>query len=237
MQGMADVPSGNPKALLDGALRLIGAGAPDRHRSVKRYGALADTYQQRTAAGGYHRRQTVARLAPSSGEVIIDVGCGTGLNFAAIEDAIGPNGRLVGIELNPKMLDKARARIKRHGWSNAELIEADVAEADIQATADGILLCAVHDVMRQPAALANVLNHLRARGRIVAGGPKWASWRRSGALSMNFRTWRMNRDYVTTFEGFGRPWSYLEALVDNFVVDETFHGGGYIASGIKPPQP
>lgn len=236
MQGMADAPSRSFKAPLDGALRLIGAGAPDRHRSLKRYGALAETYQLRTVAGDYYRRQTVARLAPTAGEVILDVGCGTGLNFAAIEGAIGPNGRLIGIELNPRMLDQARARMERHGWTNAELIQADVAEADIPVTADGALLCAVHDVMRQPAAIANVLDHLRARGRIVAGGPKWASWGRSGALSMNFRTWRMNHDYVTTFEGFGRPWSHLELQVDNFVLDEVFHGGGYIASGIKPSQ-
>jgi SAM-dependent methyltransferase len=234
---MADAPTRNLKAPLGGARRLIGAGAPDRQRSLKRYGALAETYQLRTAAGDYYRRQTVARLAPSAGEVILDVGCGTGLNFARIERAIGRSGRLIGIELNPRMLDQARARIERNGWTNVELIQADVAEARIPAMADGALLCAVHDVMRQPAALANVLDRLRDRGRIVAGGPKWASWRRSGALSMNFRTWRMNHDYVTTFEGFGRPWSHLELLVDNFVVDELFHGGGYLAAGVKRSQP
>ena len=46
----------------------------------------------------------------------------------------------------------------------------------------------------------------------------------------------MNRDCVTTFEGFRRPWSHLEELVDNFVVDEVFHGGGYVAYGIRPPK-
>jgi hypothetical protein len=45
----------------------------------------------------------------------------------------------------------------------------------------------------------------------------------------------MNRGCVTTFEGFGRPWSHLERLVDNLVVDEVFSGGGYIACGIRPP--
>jgi hypothetical protein len=85
-----------------------------------------------------------------------------------------------------------------------------------------------------PPALVNVLDHLRARARIVAAGPKWARWRGSDALSMNFKTWKMNRDCITTFEGFARPWSHLERLVDNFVVDEVFGGGGYIAFGIRP---
>jgi SAM-dependent methyltransferase len=233
---MAKAASRGIAAALQGTRRLVGAGAPDRQRSLKRYGALAETYHQRTALGNQYRRQAVARLAPSPGEVILDVGCGTGLNFAAIQDAIGPSGRLIGVELNPKMLDVARARIERHGWTNVELVQADVAEADIPAIGDGSLLCAVHDVMRSPAALANVLDHMRVHARIVAGGPKWAPWRGSAACFMNFRTWRMNRDYVTTFEGFGQPWSHLELLVDNLVVDELLHGGGYVASGIRPPN-
>jgi SAM-dependent methyltransferase len=234
---MANAASRGISAALEGTRRFVGAGAPDRQRSLTRYGALAETYHLRTVSGDHYRRQAVARLAPTPGDVILDVGCGVGLNFAAIEAAIGPSGRLIGIELNPKMLDVARARIERHGWTNVELVQADVAEADIPAIGDGSLMCAVHDVMRSPAALANVVDHLRARARIVAGGPKWAPWRGPTACFMNFKAWRMNRDFVTTFEGFGRPWSHLERLVDNLVVDEVLYGGGYIASGIRPSNP
>jgi SAM-dependent methyltransferase len=223
------------KTAVDGARRLVRAGPPDRERALERYDAQAETYHRRTAGGDHFRRQAVSRLAPCPGEVILDVGCGVGLNFEAIQGAIGPSGRLIGVELNPRMLEMARARVEQHGWTNVELVQADVAEADIPATADGTLLCAVHDVMRSPAALANVLRHLRDRARIVAGGPKWAHWRGSGALSMNFHTWRMNRGCVTTFEGFSRPWSHLELLVDSLVVDEVFRGGGYLACGIRPP--
>jgi SAM-dependent methyltransferase len=232
---MTNAPPLRLKAAMEETRRLVRAGAPDRQRSLERYGAMAETYDQRTGGGDYYRRQTVARLAPLPGEVILDVGSGTGLNFAAIQQAIGPSGRLIGIELNPRMLEVARARSESHGWTNVELVQADVAEAHISTIADGALLCAVHDVMRSPAALVNVLRHLRPRARVVAGGPKWAPWRGSDALSMNFRTWRMNRDYVTTFEGFNRPWSHLQVLVDHLVVDEVFGGGGYIACGIRPP--
>jgi arsenite methyltransferase len=134
------------------------------------------------------------------------------------------------------MLDVARARVERHGWTNVELVQADVAEGAFPATADGALLCAVHDVMRSPAALANVLDQMRPGARIVAAGPKWASGLGYDSLSMNFKTWLMNRGCVTTHEGFRRPWSHLELLVDNLVVDEVFYGGGYIASGIRAPK-
>jgi SAM-dependent methyltransferase len=224
------------RSALGGARRIAGVGAPDRQRSLNDYRALARTYHQRTALGDHYRRQAVARLAPLPGEVILDVGCGTGLNFAAIQDAIGPGGRLIGVELNGTMLEVAHDRVARAGWTNVELVQADVAEADIPDLAHGALLCAVHDVMRSPAALTNVLNHLRPNARIVAGGPKWGPWRASGALSTNFRTWRMNRQCVTTFEGFSRPWSHLGQLVDNLIVDEFFQGGGYLAWGIRPSK-
>jgi hypothetical protein len=83
--------------------------------------------------------------------------------------------------------------------------------------------------MRSPAALANVLRHVRDGGRVVAGGAKWAPWRLRGTVSLNLSTWRLNRDCVTTFEGFRRPWTRLAELVPNLTVEELYFGGGYVA--------
>jgi ubiquinone/menaquinone biosynthesis C-methylase UbiE len=227
--------TGPRPTLLGAARQIVGAAAPDRRRALERYGAMAASYDHRTLGGQYFRRLTVTRLAPLPGEVILDVGCGTGLNFAPILARIGPAGRLIGIELSPKMLDRARARVRKEGWTNIELVQADIAEVEVSGMAHGALMCGVHDVMRSPPALENVLRHLHPGARIVAGGPKWAPWWTRGAFSMNLSTWRMNRDCVTTFEGFMRPWSRLQLLVDNLVVDEVFNGGGYLAHGIRPP--
>jgi SAM-dependent methyltransferase len=175
----------------------------------------------------------VASLAPRPREVILDVGCGTGRNFEQIQEQIGPGGRLIGIEQSPQMLAQAHARVQRRGWTNVELVCASAETAAIPRTADAALLCAVHDVMRSPAALANILRHVREGGRIVAGGAKWAPWRRSGAVSLNLSTWRLNRDCVTTFEGFQRPWSRLAGLVPDLHVEEIYFGGGYIASATR----
>jgi hypothetical protein len=43
-------------------------------------------------------------------------------------------------------------------------------------------------------------------------------------------TWQVNRPYVTTFEGFHRPWSVLERLLGDVAVREVMFGGGYIAA-------
>jgi SAM-dependent methyltransferase len=228
-----------PRTLLAAAMvmRQTAAGAaPNRARALRRYGAMAPSYELRTTSGDVWRRDLVKALAPRRGETILDVGCGTGRNFTQIQERIGPEGRLIGLEQSPEMLAQARARVQKHGWTNVELICAGAEEAAVVATADAALLCAVHDVMRSPDALANVLRHVREGGRVIAGGPKWTGWRQPGALSLNLSTWRLNRECVTTFEGFQQPWSHLAELVSELRIEEVYLGAGYIASGrVTPP--
>ena len=225
-----------PRTVLAAALTLrqaLGGAAPDRVRALAHYGAMARIYELRTASGDQGRRELVASLAPRPGEVILDVGCGTGRNFEQIQQRIGPGGHLIGIEQSPEMVAQAHALVGRRGWTNVELVCASAEEAAIPRTADAALLCAVHDVMRSPAALANVLGHVREGGRIVAGGAKWAPWRQPGAVSRNLSTWSLNRECVTTFEGFQQPWSRLADLVPDLHVEDVYFGGGYIASATR----
>jgi ubiquinone/menaquinone biosynthesis C-methylase UbiE len=213
-------------------LRGVIAAAPDPLRARERYRTLARDYDVRTVAGHPYRRRTVERLAARPGEAILDVGCGTGLNFAQLEAGIGPAGRLIGIDLSPEMLAQARARIERHSWSNVELVQSAAEHAKLRIRgADAALICGVHDVMRSPAALENILRHLRDRGRVVAGGPKWAPWWRPDGAALNLLTWSVNRAYVTTFEGFDEPWSHLADLLADLDVEVVYLGGGYIAAG------
>jgi SAM-dependent methyltransferase len=225
-----------PRTLLAAAVTVrqaIAGVAPDRRRALAHYGAMAHNYELRTVSGDQWRRQLVVSLAPQPGEVVLDVGCGTGRNFDLIQQGIGPSGRLIGIEQSPEMLAQARALVQRRGWTNVELVCAGAEEAAIPELADAALFCAVHDIMRSPTGLANVLDHVRDGGRIVAGGAKWAPWRQSGAVSLNLSTWKLNRECVSTFEGFQRPWSRLSAFVANLHVEEMYFGGGYIASATR----
>lgn len=216
--------------------RVAERGAPDTELCRERYGQVAEGYDAVTAMGSPYRRQTVTRLAPQPGETILDVGCGTGLNFELLVGPLGPEGAIVGVDVSPHMLRLARERADRHGWKNVVLVEGAAEDAEIPVQADAALLCGTHDIMRSPAALEHVLAHVRPGGRIVAAGPKWAPWWWPSAAAMNAWTWQLNRDYVTTFEGFGRPWSHLARLVPGLDVTDVLFGGGYIAAGVVPAR-
>lgn len=75
-----------------------------------------------------YRREARLALGAEQGDRVLDVGCGTGLNFAHLRELVGDEGRVTGVDLSPDMLDIARKRIARRGWENVEVYEANAQE-------------------------------------------------------------------------------------------------------------
>lgn len=174
------------------------------------------------------RREAVDLLDLKRGDVVIDVACGTGLSFPLLEDRIGAEGKLIGIDLSPDMLEQARKRIEQEGWQNVSLIEAAVEDAAIPVPADAVFFHFTHDVMRDPAALDNIFRYAKPGARVASAGGKRAPW---WNVPVNLVMWRISRRYITTFEGFACPWSHLERYLANLRVKPVLFGAGYIAWG------
>lgn len=85
-----------------------------------------------------YRKISIAALELSKGDTVVELGCGTGSNFSLVLDAIGPNGKLIGVDINDKMLEQAKKKIQKNGWKNVELVLCDVAEFKFPETVDGI---------------------------------------------------------------------------------------------------
>src|SRR6516165_6760896 len=79
------------------------------------------------------RLRAVQALGLRAGDSVIDIACGTGLNFPLLEEVIGPGGRIVGVDLTDAMLARAQDRIATNGWSNVSLVQADAADFDFPA--------------------------------------------------------------------------------------------------------
>jgi SAM-dependent methyltransferase len=201
---------------------------PDREQALRQYRRRAPGYDRglnsRVVSGV--RRRAVERLELERGAVVLDVACGTGLNFAAIQRAVGPGGRLIGVELSPEMLGVARARVEASGWRNVELLQSAVEEADMP-VADAALFSYTHDVLRSPLAVQRVLHAVRPGARVVAAGLKAMPW--GGPLNAVLR-W-IAGGYVTTFDGFDEPWDRLAAGLSGLRVEKMMLGSAYLVSG------
>jgi len=213
---------------------LPAAHAPARGAaSQPAYREHARSYDLRTGVGQTYRRAVVEALPVRRGQVVLDVGCGTGLCHDSLLDKVGPQGGVVGIEESPEMVAVARERIEQEGWGNVSVVQSSAEDAQIAETADAALFCAVHDIMQSPDALRNVLGKLRPGAEVAAGGGKWAApW----MVALNLPVTMLHAPYVRSFEGFERPWHHLEQLLEDVHVRELGLGSGYIMTGQVPSR-
>ena len=195
------------------------------------YKEHARSYERRTGAFQRYRDSIVEALPVSEGQVVLDVGCGTGLCCGLLQEKVGPSGSVVGIEESPEMVAVARERVASEGWPNVTIVESPAEEAEIPVTADAALFCAVHDILQSPDALKNVISKLRPGAPIAAGGGKWAT---PALMALNMQVRILHAPFVRSFSGFDRPWNHLEQMIEGIEVREVALGSGYIVTGQAP---
>jgi arsenite methyltransferase len=65
------------------------------------------------------------------GESVVDVGCGAGIDSLIAAKKVGPDGRVIGVDMTPSMLEKARQGAKEAGLKNVEFREGYAEELPI----------------------------------------------------------------------------------------------------------
>jgi demethylmenaquinone methyltransferase/2-methoxy-6-polyprenyl-1,4-benzoquinol methylase len=176
----------------------------------------------------WYRRQTVASLAIQRGDTVVDLACGTGLNFSILQDAIGPEGRIIGVDLTDAMLEQARHRVQRAGWKNVQLIQGDLAEYECPrgtgaiVSTLGLTLVPDYDGVVKRGATA-----LRQGGRLAVFDLKrpayWPEWLVRAAVSVN-RPFGVSLDLATR-----HPWESVRQHLHEVEFQE-FYGGALCLS-------
>jgi ubiquinone/menaquinone biosynthesis C-methylase UbiE len=191
-------------------------------------------------APGYPQRaqrlRAVQALGLRPGGTVVDIACGTGLNFPLLEKAVGPGGRIVGVDLTDAMLAQARGRIAANGWSNISLVQADAAGFDFPAEVDAILSTyALTQVPECAAVIAHGAAALSGDGRwavldlkVPDSTPQWLA-QLGTAIVRRFASvdeWMMRR-----------PWEAIRAAMQEELADlawtELFFGTAFLAAGSR----
>ena len=71
-------------------------------------------------------RHTVIHLGLPAGANVLDVGCGTGASALPAAQAVGPNGRVLGVDLSAPLLEQARTKATAYDLKNVEFRLADM---------------------------------------------------------------------------------------------------------------
>ena len=149
----------------------------------------------------FGRETAVTLLRASSGQVVLDVGCGTGWSLSALA---GSGATVVGIECTDAMRRQAQARLRRRGIADTVHLDGRPygTHADYEDRADRILLSYSLSMMPTPALiLERARRDLRRGGRIVvvdflgATGPMAAALKRSHVHLGHERLQRLRRTF------------------------------------------
>lgn len=144
---------------------------PRLQRRIQRYGwdLAASNYESLWQAQlADAQSEVLAHAAPAPGERVLDVACGTGLVAFAAARAVGPGGRVFGIDLAGQMVDAARQRGDARQLSNVGFARMDAEALDLPDAGFDVVLCAL-GLMYMPhpeEALREMRRVLRPGGRV-----------------------------------------------------------------------
>lgn len=204
------------------------------------YDRLASVYD--LVAGAYtllgarrlHRRAVRAlRLRP--GDTAVDLGCGTGANLPWLVQAVGLKGRVVGVDLSPGMLARARCLAKRREWENVELVQADVREWPLPPDVRGLVATfSLEMVPEYDDVIRRAVEALPPGGQIAVSGLRrpagWPEWLVRLGEPVN-RPFGVSRAYEDI-----QPWRSVQMHTDGFHYEESLFGAVYLAVGQAPVQ-
>lgn len=177
-----------------------------------------------------YRKLAVRTLNLKPGDTVVEVGCGTGVALQALQAAVGPQGRVIAADLSEAMLAKAAHRVRKFGWRNVQLHQADVGAWSFPEHVNGVLATfALTLIPHYADVIARGARALVPGGRFVmvdirvpTSGPPWL-----------LRVWaRSSRAFGITPDLAERmPWMSLHTHFAHVRVRSLYFGRAYLAVG------
>jgi len=200
------------------------------HRRAAHYDMAANLYYLMGFREQAYRKRAVAALHLKPGDTVLELGCGTGLNFPLLQQAVGPEGKIIGVDLTEQMLAQAKTRVERRGWNNVELVQADAAKFEFPHNLGGVIstlaltLVPEYDaiIQRASAALSPGKRCVVLDLKLPEKMPMWLV--RLGVL--------LTRPFGVSLDLAGRhPWESIERYLDKVSFEELYLGFAYISVG------
>ena len=103
-----------------------------------------------------------------AGQVVLDLGCGAGTDLLIAAQMTGPEGRAIGVDMTPAMLERARGSAAAMGLANVELHESLIESLPVpDGSVDVVISNGVIDLVPDKDAVFSELDRvLRPGGRL-----------------------------------------------------------------------
>ena len=185
-----------------------------------------------------------------AGQTVLDLGCGAGLDLLLAAEKTGPDGRVIGVDASPEMLERARRNAAEAGHSNIELLQGAIEELPVEsASVDWVISnCVINLSMDKPAAFREIARVLRPGGTMVISDlvaeplPDWLQVHRdlyaacvSGAVTEDAYRGFASDAGLTDLKILG-AFDYDKALVRRLIEDELPAAVDALAARLEMPS-
>lgn len=197
-------------------------------RSIAKYRRKAKIYDSTIGGTNSIRNRAIAKLGLQQGDVVLDVGCGSGVSLELLLREVGTGGTVFGFDQSPEMLELAQQKRDLQGWSNVHLQEGFAEAVQFSAPLNAILFHYTHDILQSPRAIQNILTQAAPGARVAIAGMKNFAWWTGPLTLLSFfknHAWNGNP------KGLWQPWRHIRPQLEHYEQSSTHFGMGYIASG------
>ncbi|MFH1633927.1 MAG: methyltransferase domain-containing protein [Chloroflexota bacterium] len=179
------------------------------------------------------RKKAISKLNLKPGDTVIDIGCGTGLNFPFLYQVVGQKGKIIGVDLSGEMLAEARKRAAANQWDNVQLVCVDASEFEFPKNVDAVLSTyAMTLIPNCRHVVINACESLSPNRRLVVLDMAWPRycplwWR---YILFFLRSYGVTGDVLKR-----RPWELVQKAMEENLAEITrksyWFGFFYLCSG------
>jgi SAM-dependent methyltransferase len=148
-----------------------GAAAATNEEAARRIGyseeQIRSAPEEANLGVGCGNPTALASLEP--GEVVLDLGSGGGFDAFLAARAVGPNGRVIGVDMTDAMLERARANARRAGIDNVEFRKGTIEDLPIEGESIDVIIsnCVINLSPEKERVFREAFRVLRPGGRLM----------------------------------------------------------------------
>jgi arsenite methyltransferase len=111
----------------------------------------------------------IAMASLKPGEVVLDLGSGAGFDAFLASPRVGPNGKVIGVDMTPEMLDRARANQIKGNYKNVEFRLGEIENLPVADSSVDVIIsnCVINLSVDKPRVFSEAYRVLRPNGRLM----------------------------------------------------------------------